>query len=73
MIGAIFADEDQGGVYPGFAQKLVELLSRVAINDGEIDRVNNALPRGYDEEAAVCAATTTVTTPRAPQKKLNIY
>jgi hypothetical protein len=35
-------------LYPSFAQKLVELLARVVISDGEIDRINNALPRGAD-------------------------
>ena len=35
-------------LYPGFAQKLVELLARVVINDREIDYINNALPRGAD-------------------------
>jgi hypothetical protein len=36
-------------LYPGFAQKLVELLSRVVINDGEIDYINDhALPKGAD-------------------------
>ena len=35
-------------LYPAFAQKLVELLARVVINDREIDRINNALPRGAD-------------------------
>ena len=36
-------------LYPSFAQKLVELLVRVAVNDGEIDYINNhALPKGAD-------------------------
>ena len=36
-------------LYPAFAQKLVELLARVVINDGEIDYINNhALPKGAD-------------------------
>ena len=35
-------------LYPAFAQKLVELLVRVVINDREIEHVNNALPRGAD-------------------------
>jgi hypothetical protein len=36
-------------LYPGFAQKLVELLSRVINNDGEIDYINDhALPKGAD-------------------------
>ena len=35
-------------LYPSFAQKLVELLARVVISDGEIDRINNALPKGTD-------------------------
>jgi len=35
-------------LYPAFAQKLVELLVRVVVNDGEIEHVNNALPRGAD-------------------------
>ena len=36
-------------LYPAFAQKLVELLVRVVINDREIDYINNhALPRGAD-------------------------
>jgi hypothetical protein len=36
-------------LYPAFAQKLVELLVRVVINDGEIDYINDhALPRGAD-------------------------
>jgi hypothetical protein len=36
-------------LYPGFAQKLVELLVRVVINDGEIDYINNqALPNGAE-------------------------
>jgi hypothetical protein len=35
--------------YPAFAEKLAELLARVAINDREIDRINtHALPRGAD-------------------------
>jgi hypothetical protein len=36
-------------VYPAFAQKLAELLARIAANDREIDRINtHALPRGAD-------------------------
>ncbi len=36
-------------LYPAFAQKLVELLVRVVINDREIDYINNhALPRGAE-------------------------
>jgi hypothetical protein len=36
-------------LYPAFAQKLVELLVRVVVNDREIDYINNrALPRGAD-------------------------
>ena len=36
-------------LYPAFAQKLVELLVRVVINDREIDYINNqALPSGAD-------------------------
>ena len=36
-------------LYPAFAQKLVELLVRVVINDREIDYINNhALPNGAD-------------------------
>ena len=36
-------------LYPAFAEKLVELLARVAVNDREIDRINNrALPSGAD-------------------------
>ena len=36
-------------LYPAFAQKLVELLARVVINDREIDYINNhALPSGAD-------------------------
>ena len=36
-------------LYPAFAQKLAELLARVAINDAEVDSINNhALPRGAD-------------------------
>ena len=35
-------------LYPSVAQKLAELLSRVVINDREIEHVNNALPRGSD-------------------------
>ena len=35
-------------LYPAFAQKLVELLARVVINDGEIEHINNALPKGAD-------------------------
>ena len=36
-------------LYPAFAQKLVELLARVAINDAEVDSINNhALPKGAD-------------------------
>jgi hypothetical protein len=35
-------------LYPVFAQKLVELLARVVVNDGEIEHVNNALPKGAD-------------------------
>ena len=34
--------------YPAFAQKLAELLARVAINDREIDQINHALPKGAD-------------------------
>ena len=29
-------------------KRLVELLARVVINDGEIDRIYNALPQGVD-------------------------
>ena len=32
-------------IYPGFAQKLVDLLSRVVINDREIDYINNHADR----------------------------
>ena len=36
-------------LYPAFAQKLVELLVRVAVSDREIDHINtHALPRGAD-------------------------
>ena len=35
-------------LYPSVAQKLVELLMRIVINDGEIDYINHALPRGAD-------------------------
>ena len=36
-------------LYPAFAQKLVELLERIAANDREIDHINtHALPRGAD-------------------------
>ena len=35
-------------VYPAFAERLAELLARVAINDREIDQINNALPNGAD-------------------------
>jgi hypothetical protein len=36
-------------LYPAFAQKLVELLARIVINDNEIDYINNhALPKGAD-------------------------
>ena len=36
-------------LYPALAQKLVELLVRVVVNDREIDRINTrALPRGAD-------------------------
>ena len=36
-------------LYPAFAQKLVELLARVVLNDREIDHINNhALPKGAD-------------------------
>jgi hypothetical protein len=36
-------------LYPSYAQKLVELLVRVVIDDGEIDYINNqALPSGAD-------------------------
>jgi hypothetical protein len=36
-------------LYPGFAQKLIGLLERVVINDGEIDYINDhALPKGAD-------------------------
>ena len=36
-------------LYPAFAQKLAELLPRIAINDAEIEYINNhALPRGAD-------------------------
>jgi hypothetical protein len=36
-------------LYPAFAQKLVELLVRVVINDRELDYINNhALPKGAD-------------------------
>ena len=35
--------------YPDCAEKLAELLSRVVINDGEIDYINDhALPKGAD-------------------------
>jgi hypothetical protein len=35
-------------LYPAFAQKIVELLVRVVINDREIDDINRALPNGAD-------------------------
>jgi len=36
-------------LYPPFAQKLVDLLVRVVVNDREIDYINNrTLPRGAD-------------------------
>ena len=36
-------------LYPAFAQKLVELLVRVVVNDREIDYINNqALPNGAE-------------------------
>jgi len=35
-------------LYPSVAQRLAELLSRVVINNREIEHVNNALPRGAD-------------------------
>ena len=36
-------------LYPAFAQKLAELLSRIAANDREIEYINgHALPRGAD-------------------------
>jgi hypothetical protein len=35
-------------LYPGFAQKLVELLARVVVNDREIEYINKALPSGAD-------------------------
>jgi hypothetical protein len=36
-------------VYPAFAQKLAELLSRIAANDRAVDYINNhALPKGAD-------------------------
>ena len=41
--------KELAALYPSFAQKLVELLVRVAVNDGEIDYINNhALPKGAD-------------------------
>ena len=41
--------EELADLYPAFAQKLAELLARVAINDAEVDSINNhALPRGAD-------------------------
>ena len=35
-------------LYPAFAEKLAELLGRVAISDREIDQINHALPNGAD-------------------------
>jgi hypothetical protein len=35
-------------LYPAFAQKLVELLARVVVNDREIEYINEALPSGAD-------------------------
>ena len=35
-------------LYPVCAQKLVELLVRVVVNDGEIDHINQALPNGAE-------------------------
>ena len=35
-------------LYPAFAQKLVELLARVVVNDREIEHINKALPSGAD-------------------------
>jgi hypothetical protein len=35
-------------LYPPFAQRIVELLVRVAANDREIDHINHALPNGAD-------------------------
>ena len=40
--------QELADLYPAFAQKLAELLVRVAINDREIDQINNALPKGAD-------------------------
>ena len=41
--------EELADLYPAFAQKLVELLVRVVVNDREIDRINTrALPNGAD-------------------------
>jgi hypothetical protein len=41
--------QELADLYPAFAQKLADLLSRVVINDREIDYINNrALPSGAD-------------------------
>ena len=41
--------DELADLYPAFAQKLVELLVRVVINDRELDYINNhALPKGAD-------------------------
>src|SRR4029079_19773952 len=41
--------DELADLYPSFAQKLVELLARVVVNDRELDYINNqALPRGAD-------------------------
>ena len=40
--------QELADLYPAFVQKLAELLGRVAINDREIDQINNALPKGAD-------------------------
>jgi hypothetical protein len=41
--------DELADLYPAVAQKLVELLVRVAINDREVGYINNhALPKGAD-------------------------
>ena len=41
--------DELADLYPAVAQKLVELLVRVAVSDREIDHINtHALPRGAD-------------------------
>ena len=40
--------KELAALYPAFAEKLAELLPRIAASDREIDQINRALPNGAD-------------------------